>query len=115
VLSVVVVVASKVTGSGIWALDSGLDLDLEPETEDRGHEAAYGAPYMSRLHEVIDWWLAEQAPNRPPGHAANRQCPLGQAPAPVPRPGAPVTPPPGVEWKEEGTKRSAALLCMLIN
>jgi hypothetical protein len=25
------------------------------------------------------------------GHAANRQCPLGQAPAPVPRPGAPVS------------------------
>jgi hypothetical protein len=68
-----------VTGSG---------LDLEPETE-RGHEAAHGAPYMSRLHEV-----SRSGPICgygygcvSPGHAANRQCPLGPAPAPVPRPG----------------------------
>jgi hypothetical protein len=49
---------------------------------------------MRRLHEVIRLgprcgcgygWRAS------PGHAANRQCPLGQVPAPVPRPGAPVT------------------------
>jgi hypothetical protein len=35
--------AQTLTGSG---------LDLGPETE-RGHEAAHGAPYMSRLHEVM--------------------------------------------------------------
>jgi hypothetical protein len=47
---------------------------------------------MSRLHEV-----SRLGPGCgygygcvSPGHAANRQCPLGQAPAPVPRPGAPV-------------------------
>ena len=47
---------------------------------------------MSRLHEVIR--LGPRCGYGygcvSPGHAANRQCPLGQAPAPVPRPGAPV-------------------------
>jgi hypothetical protein len=57
---------------------------------------AHGAPYMSRLHEVVDWaWDgatdADAATEDPSdaslgAHAANRQCPLGQAPAPVPRP-----------------------------
>jgi hypothetical protein len=59
---------------------------------------------MSRLHEAVD--QAQEAATDtenpyPQGMPPTGNVPwLGQAPAPVPRPGAPVTPPPGVEWKE---------------
>jgi hypothetical protein len=43
------------------------------------------------------------APWGTPGHAANRHCPLGPAPAPV-------TSPPSVEWKEPSA--SAESVCV---
>jgi hypothetical protein len=50
----------------------------------------------------------------PQGMSLTGNVPWGKCPLRCPAPAAPVTSPPSVEWKE-GTKRSAALLCMLLN
>jgi hypothetical protein len=44
---------------------------------------------------------------RSPGHAANRHCPLGPAPAPA-------TSPPGVEWKEPSGSAESACVSALV-
>jgi hypothetical protein len=62
----------KVAESETWRVEEAYwahnltasGLDLEPETEVTKLRMAHGAPYMSRLHEVIRW-LAEQAPTKP--------------------------------------------------
>jgi hypothetical protein len=67
----------------------------------------YGYGYGYGRSDPQGMPLTGNAPWGTPGHAANRHCPLGPAPAPA-------TSPPSVEWKEPSGSAESACVTKLV-